>query len=342
MTIVRIVWLALITSALASVAQTTKPNLQAADNKEHLQFISSARIPFEGTVFSKFRCDDSRNVYALLVARDASAQVRNAPPVTKLTPNAKIAGTFTVTDHYPNLRVLDFFVTGDGRVFQAAYSDTEGRDYVVLPSAKAVQLESDSFLPYQIVVFTTGDFLLSGIRGADKMRPYTAVFNSAGKLITSIYEAEDAELKQKTEDSKTHVAFSNAPQYGNSFVTSGDAVLGSDGNAYLLRAGDPALIYVISNKGEVLRKLKVAAPSPGLVAERLKASSGNLAVIFLERDMNRGFSIITDDRGRVLSSIEGDDLRMLPGLLACYKNHDFTFIGFDDDGNPQINRAELK
>ena len=351
MYIMKLSLLAVIVLALSAGAQDSKSvvaQTAAPVSSQILQFQSSFGIAFKGSVAEGIKCDARGNIYARLVSPSSSETYHGTGflPVTRIKPDGTINGFFTVTADFPNFTVSDFFVMDDGTVFQAARSVSEGDNYVVsfsdrVPAGKAVRVNADPFVAHKIVVFKTGEFLLSGTRGDQNLTPYTAVFSPSGKLIKSIYEPEDEEAKQKAARLRTDVALDH-PQHGNSFVIRGDAALGSDGNAYLLRAGDPASIYVISNKGQVLRKLTVPSPSPGLVARVLKASSDRLAVGFLKRGMTQGAIVITDYSGHLLTILEADDPRMLPGLMACYDGHEFRFVGFDGDNSPKINLAELK
>jgi hypothetical protein len=350
MKIVKVI-VGLIALVLASPAQNAKPSsatIVPAESSAGMRVKSTAKVAFTGSVMGRIKCDDSGSIYARLVDAETSKQYHGSSflPVKKIKQDGTIASVFSVSGEYPSFKVSDFFIAGDGRVFQAARSDSEGDVYVVsfsdsTPAGKAVRLETDYFIPYQIAVFKSGEFLLSGISGDHNRTPFTAVFGPNGKLIKSIYEAEDDDAKQRAEKGESDFRL-DQPRYGNSFVTHGDAVLGSDGNVYLLRASNPALIYVISNRGEVIRKLRIASPSSGLVSRTLKSSSGKLAIGFLKKGMNQGVMVIVDYDGHVLSSHSGDDSRMLPGLVACYDTQGFNFIGFDDESGMQIHRVELK
>jgi len=120
-------------------------------------------------------------------------------------------------------------------------------------------------------------------------------------------------------------------------------VLGSDGNAYLLRATSPALIYVISANGEVVRKLRIDSPGPGLLPRHMKAAPGRLAISFLEGQYsNLDVVTIIDLNGHVIANYVGESKGAYAGLSGCYVPPSFTFISKDDRGTLRITRAEPK
>lgn len=263
--------------------QDRKPNssLEASslNGSSQLQVTSTTDVPLVGGLVLKGRCDEQGNIYARAIDHEASMQYHATTlgPIQVVRPNGSLAGTIKLTDASPSispdLSARDFFVAGDGRVYEAAWSNANRAIYVVEFSSDQtlkgiVRLDAEFFMPYQIAVFKSGEFLLSGTlanSGGYQHTPFTAVFASDGRVIKRVYETEDEELKQKAERKDPSVE-SQLTESGNTAVWHGDVALGSDGNAYLLRATSPALIYVISPKGEVIRKLRVESPSSRLVA----------------------------------------------------------------------------
>ena len=328
-------------------AQEVRPTAKRSPTSASgaLRVSTSAVVPFSGAIAGKARCDDEGNVYARLVDKETSKNAyASTLPLQKIKRDGTMVTSHSAREISPDLRVTDFFVSGDGKVFEAARSDSEGNVYVVSSFSgtsprKALRLETDFFIPYQIAVFKTGEFLLSGILGPHNRTPFTAVFDSTGKVIGKIYESEDEDARKRAEAGEADFR-PDSTDYGNDFVTHGDAALGSDGNVYLLRAGPRGLIYVISNTGQVLRKLSVASPSSGLIAKRLKSLPGKLAVVFLQKQMNQGVIHIIDYKGQPIADYATDDSRMYPGLMGCYDSQGFTFLAVDDDGGIHVHRAE--
>ena len=196
------------------------------------------------------------------------------------------------------------------------------------------------FSPYQLVVFPSGRFLVSGTQGPQHTVPITAIFESSGKQLKTIYEPEDEEFRKKAAGHDSDY-FSVELNYDNRAVWEGDAALGSDGNAYLLRAVSPALIYVISPEGEVLRKLHVESPEFGLRPRSLKAAPGRLAIAFTQEHWTMGFTRVVDLRGNVIATYSADDKTIYPGLPGCYTPPTFRYV-FAEDGNGKVSLQEAK
>jgi hypothetical protein len=203
------------------------------------------------------------------------------------------------------------------------------------------KLDAEFFVPYQIAVFPSGELLVSGINGPYNRTPVTAVFTADGKLIKQIYEPEDEDGRKRADAGEAGFRPADM-ESSNDFVVRGDAELGSDGNVYLLRAGSPALIYVISAKGEIQRKLRIPSPDSGLTAERLKSAPGSLAISFLRPGMNTGTIEVVDFKGRHVATLASSDQRMYPGLLGCYSPKGFTFLSLEEGGNVRIATAAMK
>jgi hypothetical protein len=316
-----------------------------------MRIVSERNVPFSGAWAGKARCDDGGNLYVHLIDPDTRRQYGKASrsPISRIKPDGSLAGTFKITDVSPDLFSLDFFVTGDGKLFQAATSSREKAVYVVLfdnnGSFKSkIRLEAEYFVPYQIVAFPRGEFLLSGTlanTAGFHRTPFTAVFDSTGTLIKRIYEPEDEESRQHAAQGDPELT-SEYTATGNTSVWHGDAVLGSDGNAYLLRATSPALIYVISPRGEVIRKLRVESPGAGLKAQRLKSSSGRLAIGFIENASTAGQVKIVDFQGKSLAQHASQDRRTNPGLPSCYNSSYFTFLSADEGSKIHVHKVEAK
>jgi hypothetical protein len=175
-----------------------------------------------------------------------------------------------------------------------------------------VKLEADPRLvdPWQLAVFKAGEYLLSGLTGKDHRTPYTAVFETNGKLVKEIYEPEDEEARLKAET-------------GNRFVGFGDVAAGSDGNVYLLRGTSPALVYVVSPAGQVVRKLHIDTGSPDFVAGDIKLHAGRLAIGF---NGPNNLVMVTDLEGRTIASYAVDRHKPDWPALACYDGEGFTFV----------------
>jgi hypothetical protein len=313
-------------NSTSAAAKTSPPSSVSS----HLQIAASARVLNAGsTLAGKSRCDDNGSIYArLLYPEDDNATM---VPVQRIKPDGNVAGRFKVSDAGPDISAMDFFVSGDGNVYEGAFT-RDGKTVHILEFSgdgllrSNVTLNSEFFSPYQIAVFGSGEFLVSGLHGLHLQTPFTAVFDAKGKLVKEIYEPEDEDSRRKAEAGDA--AFSSSG-HSNYFVSDGDVTVGPDGNAYLLRATSPALIYVISQAGEVIRKLSVESPDPGWVARIIRPASGRLAISFVEKPYFYGIIRVVDLQGNPIVDYISDDRNIYPGLLACYTSLGLTFINTD-------------
>ena len=313
-----------------------------------LQVSMEAKTAFPGGLAGKAVCDDQGNIYLRPVGDETSKKYHpvSALPIRKVRPDGSLAGTFSIADVSPGLLSIDFFVQGDGKVYQAARSESDRSVYVISYSSDGLvrsksRLQTEFFVPYKLAVFPSGEVLLSGIHGEYNRTPFTAVYRPDGTLIKEIYEPEDEDSKNRAEAGEPGFRPDNM-ESSNDFVVRGDAALGSDGNVYLLRASSPSLIYVISRKGEVVRKLRIASPDSSFSAGKLKSAPGRLAISFLKKGTNTGMIQVVDYDGRRIATYVADDKRMYPGLLGCYGSQGFTFVSLEEGGNLRLNTAVPK
>lgn len=319
----------------------------APENLTNLTVTAAANLPLQGSVVGKARCDDEGNIYFRSLDAETSRQHHAVSklPIQKVSVNGGLWVVFRMSDDPSDLLGSDFFVTGDGRVYLAARRRSD-QSACVLEFSNAGKFLAEiplgqRFIPRQIVVYKSGEMLLGGTDGELNHTPFTAVFDAAGNLIKKIYEPEDEYARTRADVlDPTYVRAGTTAD--NTSVVHGDAALGSDGNAYLLRATSPALIYVISSKGEVVRKLHVKSPSSGLVAQRLKSSKGRLAIVFLEEQSTAGRVKIVDLNGNMVAEHASNDQSVLPGLPGCYDSLSFTFLRPNERTGISLQKAEPK
>ena len=284
------------------------------------------------------KCDGSGNVYARPVSR-ASGDYFLAP-IRAVRQDGKLAGTFSLTEAWPDAVGRGVFVDADGEVYQAAIAP--GGVYVVQfakdGSVKSkTRLETQGFLdPWHLAVYESGRFLVSGTEGEDQHKPYTGVFERDGKLVKRMYESEDEDARKKAESGDTE--FTHNAKTGNRFVDFGDISLGSDGNAYLLHGTSPALVYVISPTGQVIRKMRIGTDSSGLAFRSIESHAGRLA-IGLAR-FGRIETQVTDLEGTPVESYFTDTDQSEVPRLACYDARGFTFVTAASEGTAHLLRAK--
>ena len=275
-------------------------------------------------IVDKAKCDSSGNLYVRVRPADGSGT--SHLPIQKIGPGGNLISRFGTTDAQDTDVVQGIFVSETGIVYQAARTTTGvyiagfGKDGSVQSNTK---LEADPPIdPWQIVVFKTGGFLLSGLGGEAHRQPYAAVFDKNGKLLRAIYEPEDEDARRKAELRDADFTRSSA---GNRFVGFGDITLGADGNAYLLRGTGAALVYVISPSGNVLRKLHLDAEGLNFAARNIASFNGRLAIEFIGPS-DLMFVELTDLEGKIIAKYSMERNKPDWPDLACYDSKGFTFV----------------
>jgi hypothetical protein len=313
-----------------------------------LQVTREAKTEFPGGMAGKADCDEQGDIYLRPAGDETSKKYHpiSALPIRKIRPDGSLAGTFSIADASPGLLAIDFFVQSDGKLYQAARSESDRSVYVISYSSDGFvrsksRLQTEFFVPYKVAIFPSGEVLVSGIHGEHNYTPFTAVYRPDGTLIKEVYEPEGEDSKNRAEAGEPGFRPDNM-ESSNDFVVRGDAALGSDGNVYLLRASSPALIYVISRKGQVVRKLRIASPDPSFSAGKLKSTAGMLAISFLRKGTNTGLIQVVDYEGRRIATYVPNDKRMYPGLLGCYGSQGFTFVSLEEGGNLHLNTVVPK
>jgi len=274
-------------------------------------------------------CDGDGNVYSRPFDPQTSMGELRAP-VQAITREAKPAGKFPVEGH-------TFFVH-DGRVYFSA-GVNHGAVVVELAqdgSVKAqTKLQLDFFVDVMhLAVFRSGEYLVVGIAGtigerAPHLRtPFTAVFAADGRLVRKIYEPEDEDARQRAEggDPKYLRCCSDS---GNEFVGwNADVAAAPDGNVYLMHGTSPALIYVISPAGDVVRKFRVNPGNAELTANSIKFYDGRLAVGFdWLGDVPESLIKVVDLKGNSIARYKvKEDAKDPDPILACYNSDGFTLM----------------
>ncbi|MGA8737050.1 MAG: hypothetical protein WB558_24255 [Terriglobales bacterium] len=279
-------------NAASSNAPPETVAAQAASSPS-LHVIANVRSQFLGTNFGQVVCDANGNVYARKYDVSVYGSAFERAPVQEIGADGRLSVSFGVPDALPDASVSDFFVASDGRVYllaSAREAEPPGYGAYVLRFAANGALESkirvdteERFSPVHIGVFKSGEILITGRQGKMNYAPFTGVFSSTGGLIKTIFEPEDEDLRLRAQAGDEDVlAHSN---FGNEAVDLGSVAAGSDGNMYVMRRTSPALIYVISSRGSMVRKLHVSADDPAMFPRALEPFAGGLVVMFGRRGM---------------------------------------------------------
>jgi hypothetical protein len=211
-------------------------------------------------------------------------------------------------------------------------------------------LDPPAFIPYQLAVFPSGEFLVSGLENVHSRRAlaafksFTALYTKDGHLQKQFALSEDAEIDTAAEIGDSRYA--RGPMFGNQAVVAGAARLGVDGNVYLMRRTSPATVYVISSSGELLRTLKIEPPDVGQMPLDMRVAEGRIAIQFSQSSsegeyQGTNFVIADATTGEKISDDADESVR---GIFACYSVNPerFTFLNISDDHKLQILEASAK
>lgn len=321
-------WLS-VTAAAQSPAVSSKATPEKTDGVLKLQIVETRIVESElvGIFIDPFQCDADRNIY--LRGYD---ERKLLVPIKKFNEKGERQAVYalsSVPDFKPHGAGY-FSVTPDGEVYQLAWSEDGARHVVVYGKdgafkSKIVLDEGKPFQAYQIAVFPKGEFLVSGLKRNSNL-PVTAVFDAQGKIVRLVQLQDDKEIQLAVERGDANLVNPLYPTRTNHAVSHGNAAIGSDGNAYLMRRVSPALIYVISAAGELVRKIEVDAGDSNLLPNNMRLHKNRLAVMFRHPHTNEQVIKVVDSQsGEELGAY---DATSLGPMFACYGSSPerFTFV----------------
>jgi hypothetical protein len=207
------------------------------------------------------------------------------------------------------------------------------------------------FFPSQIAVFRSGEMLIAGLQYRPGYKASTAIYDPSGHLVKQFLLDGDAEIERAIEVGDAR--YTRSPGGDNAPASRSVAITGDDGFVYLMRATSPAIIYVISAAGEVVRKIVVSAPTDaGLPDFGIRVSKNKLAVKFsrsCDGVLNLGschgtvYTVVDATTGQRLADYEAD--KETAGTIACYApdpDRFFTFWVASDQHHLEIVEAGPK
>jgi len=290
------------------------------------------------------KCDVDGNIYL----RPGGSRLG---PIRKIERDGKQAITVTAGSDVQWSRFGYFDVDGGGAIHQLAYISGDADPYILHFKADGTYASRTRLQPepglrwsvYQVASFPSGGFLVAGSAGnvADSGsavgRALTVVVSTDGTIVKEVKLVDDEKLRGMAEKGEKGLVLPGAPE-ANLAIDFGSAEPAEDGNVYVMRHITPAIIYVISPGGEVLRRFTLdplpGSDSAGLLPLSLHISRNRLAVLF---DDNRGKQLIkvVSPTGELLATYETPTGPDSPGAgLACYlaEKERFVFLGRTDEG----------
>jgi hypothetical protein len=294
------------------------------------------------------RCDADGNLYIRKFATDRPL----LGPIIKVDPEGKRVALFdpVAVSQLKLDRADAFSPAPDGGLYQiAAVGAANPQIYVLHFSSDGspstpTPLDAD-FQPFQFAAFANGNLLVSGFQRdlqnkSDPGRPYTAVFSADGRVLAQLSLEPPPELHHAPPQSTVKPAISGS-RTATPTLDLSDAEPGLDGNIYALRRSSPALIYVISSAGKILRTLKIKSPAHEVMPNTFHVSANRVAVSFWHDNTNTQTLVVTDAQtGRHIATYS--DAGALGPSFACYAADEevFTFLHLGEGNTLEVIRAE--
>ena len=233
------------------------------------------------------RCDLAGNFYL----REYESGL-SSTPVLKVTSRAENLIKFSL-DSVAELKgasIQDFSVTPDGTVYELLQV---GDDVIIaefLEDGRPVsqtKLEKQFWPSHFTALGGNNGFVVTGAelphKGGPPPKLVNAIFDNSGRLVRSLTFAQDPAEIKKEEPGKNK---SGGPLANASILplVLGDTQTDNMGNLFILRASEPAVIFVVDSSGKLQRKIKAVPPEAGMKVGAMQVQDGRLALLFQKSD----------------------------------------------------------
>jgi hypothetical protein len=316
----------------------------------HLTPVETVVAPSEvaASFVEPLSCDEDGNLF--LGSDEPAAAIR------KLSPKGERVAVFQPIAN-PDVKVGTtsyFAVTPDGELYALAFATTEMSRYVLVFKSdgtyknKIKLAPGFPWTPATLAVFSNGSLLITGQKydhdRSKPMLPFTGIFASDGSLLKELTLKDDEKITEMAAAHDNRVT-SPTNRLTNEAIDWGQAATASDGNIYVMRWLSPAVLYVISPGGQVVRRFEVDSGDANFKPLSMHISGNRIAVLFYQEATFDKVMKIVDLEGREVASYdelrEGGKAKLgTIGLaFACYtaRPDRFTFLVAGDD-----HRIELK
>lgn len=339
-------------------AQSERKSVEPQKGSSRRSLALTGTVPVPSVVVTSFRqplvCDQKGNLY--LETDDFGVS-----GINKVSPAGEMLATFR-SGSDADLKGIDFSagfsLAASGELYELVFPHGQISRYVLVYRSDGsfksnIKLRPGfAWVPSAIGVFSNGTLLITGQR-YDKdvakgvMWPITGVFSSDGALLKEIGLEDDAKLRDRLVDDDARFKSSLNPT-SNRAISLSRIELGGDGNMYLMRSTTPAIVYVISSGGEVVRRFTV---DPGDATYRpvaMHVSGSRAVVLFYEPQTHEKIIKIVDLEGNQLATYSADtppamdsdgrasNTQPLGGALACYTSDPERFIFLATDAKDRL------
>jgi hypothetical protein len=278
--------------------------------------------------------------------------LRTAPITSLGAPGCDATGNFYLPNH-DSLTISKFNTKGEQ---VATFKANSSPDVPLVDHIGRFAATADGEV-YQLVFPHSYDrdvFLYNkdgSYRTAKEYGPFTGIFSSDGSLLKELQLEDDAYINQQRSwgDSRFTLGPGQVNSSINFAISRGEMKLGDDGNVYLLRWLNPAVIYAISPGGEIVRRFTVDPGDPELTVGGMAVAGGRIAVVFRKgregENVEQEIIKVVDLEGNKVATY---GLPMVDGhaafgiSLACYSHNpeQFTFLDWTKDEKLVLNITE--
>jgi hypothetical protein len=348
-------WLIALAAGQAPAAPQRQPDAQikpaqAGTNKQvslHLTRVDTVNVPsvVANSFYPPFECDADGNIYFQNDPRAPAIQKFNSKgePVAlfRAAPN-----TEKKIDHSGS-----FAVTPSGDLFELVFPHEINRYVFSYKSDGAfkstIKLDPGfPWMPHRLAVFPSGQMLITGSEydqdRSAAMWPFTGIFAADGSLLKEVKLEDDETLHDMAAAGDARVSVPGIPQ-SNRALANSHIEMAADGNGYLMRWTNPAIIYAISPGGEVVRRLKVDPGESNYQPGTMHVFQNRIAVLFIEPNTYEKIMKIVDLEGHEIATYNelranGRPQAFLTGAFYCYTENPkrFIFLGASDDSKLQF------
>ncbi len=316
----------------------------------HVKPVETIDVPFEVADFfiPPLRCDEDGNLYL-------NTDQFGTEGIRKLSRTGKRLTLFNPGSDPDHLKVSDgvyFSLDGEGNLYQLIFlSDQIDRyifEYKTEGTLKSkIKLETGfPWVPAAIAPFSSGGYLVTGQEydrdPSQPMWPVTAVLSSKGTLLREVKLEDDESIRGMAEAGDRRVVSPKNPT-SNRAVGFSQMEASVDGNVYLMRWLSPAILYVISPGGEVLRRFSVDPGDPDYTVMGMHISGNRIAMLFVQAQIRKNLIKVTNLEGHEITSYEelganemSPPQTRLGASLACYTHDPEQFIFLESGADDKL------
>ena len=337
----------------AAAARSASKDKSTPATSQHLTRVQTVHALSElaGVFYAPLKCDSDGNIYL-------TTDVAGMSGVRKLSPKGERLVIFQAQTNSDMKKIdmsKDFSVGPFGEFYELVFPHEIDR-YVFVYKAdgsykSAIKLDPGfPWRPTALAVFPSGNLLVSGLeydrdRKNPVMWPFTGIFSPSGSPLKELKLKDDEALRDLAASGDTRVTSPTNPST-NRAIEFTNMETGADGNVYMMRWTNPALVYAISPGGEI-RRFTVNPGDSSYSPVSMHVAGNRIAVLFIDPQSTRNVMQIVDLEGRKIATyeeqVEGKaKTDLLGNAFACYAQNPerFTFLETDDNNKLEFLIAE--